>query len=125
MSETNPISAWSRGRLIAILVSLLAISLAFGIKAAAAQACAAESGFCTWTGTFYGGGEVDYGCVSLGQWVDFNSERNSAKNRCPGQYYRIGWTPEGGSTSWKVCLSPGGERPEPGRFNTFERVAGC
>lgn len=41
-------------------------------------------------------------------------ELNSAKDNC-GVNVRIGW--QEGGTNWKACMNPGGERPNPGRFN--------
>jgi hypothetical protein len=48
-------------------------------------------------------------------------EFKSAKNNC-GNNVDIGWK-ENGSTNWKACMAPGGERPSPGRFNTVK--PGC
>jgi hypothetical protein len=33
----------------------------------------------------------------------------------------MGWW-DGSSVNWKFCMNPGGERPDPGRFNY---VGGC
>jgi hypothetical protein len=131
MLSTRLHIGWGRPRFLAgVLLATAFVALAFGIRASSALAtCEAEVGFCTWTSPNYVGSAFQRVCLPFyGFWEDFNVEDKSAKNRCSGQSYRIGWTPEGGgqsSTNWKACLSPGGERPEPGRFNTYERVASC
>jgi hypothetical protein len=73
-----------------------------------------SNAFCTWTGTFYTGEEDNKIC---GTSYATNFELRSAKNRCSMNVH-IGWQ-EGGSTNWKACMAPGGERPEPGRFNSI------
>jgi hypothetical protein len=126
MSNATLSPTWSGPRFAAtVLAAFAVVVLIFGIQASAAQACSAGTEVCTWTNPFYGGVEVGRPCLSqVGFWEDFQTEDKSAKNRCGGESFRIGWT-EGSSTSWKACLSPGGERPEPGRFNTYERVGSC
>ena len=97
--------------------------LMFGIRASAAQACSSGT-LCAWTGSFYTGSESVLSCPASTGSEFFIPEHNSAKNRCGGIYIRIGWA-EGSSTNWKACMSPGGERPNPGRFNRYQRVGGC
>lgn len=70
--------------------------------------------FCAWAGSNYNGAERFLSCP--GSFPEPNAESFSAKNRCLFSV-EIGWA-EGGSTNWKACMKPGGERPEPGRFNT-------
>lgn len=69
--------------------------------------------FCAFTGTFYSGEDSNFGCG--GGFLFPSTEWRAAKNNCSVNF-RIGWY-EGGTTNWKACMSPGGERPEPGRFN--------
>ena len=110
----------------ATLIAVVAMLLMLGFQVPAAQAennCTSGE-FCAWTGSFYGGTEAYLACLSGTGYEITIPEMNSAKNRCSGQSYRIGWY-EGGSTNWKACMSPGGERPNPGRFNTYERVGSC
>jgi hypothetical protein len=78
--------------------------------------------FCAWAGANYNGAERFLSCP--GSFPLPNAESFSAKNRC-NVSVEIGWA-EGGSTNWKACMKPGGERPEPGRFNTRrEALLGC
>lgn len=112
-----------RGRFMAVLLivaAALALVLAFqGSKARAEiepeinplAGCISER-FCSWTGTSYTGEEMNTGC---GASVATSYELHSAKNHCSWNV-RIGWE-EGGSINWKACMGPGGERPNPGRFN--------
>ena len=102
---------------MAVLMSAAtAVVLLLSIQGSTAQAeieGTCEGGkLCVWTGTFYTGSELNFGC-SAG--FGYGGELLSAKNHCSVNVH-IGWN-EGGSTTWKACMSPGGERPEPGRFN--------
>jgi hypothetical protein len=71
------------------------------------------SAICVWYGTFFSGEEVTIPQCGAESWA--SGELQSAKNNC-GVNVRIGWQ-EGGTTNWKACVNPGGERPNPGRFN--------
>ena len=51
------------------------------------------------------------------------NESYSAKNNC-GSPIRLGWS-EGGGINWKFCMNPGGERPDPGRFNFYTFQGSC
>jgi hypothetical protein len=73
---------------------------------------------CAWTTEGFVGEASWFGC-SVEQTVFL--EFLSAKNHC-GTNMDIGWK-EGGSTNWKACMAPNGERPSPGRFNTVK--PGC
>lgn len=100
----------------AVLAAVAALVMLFAFQGATARAeidagCVSNA-FCDWTGTFYTGTESNKVC---GTSYATNFELRSAKNRC-GMNVRIGWN-EGGTTNWKACMTPGGERPEPGRFN--------
>ena len=107
----------ARGRLTAVLLTAAAaVVLLLSIQGSTAQAevdGTCEGGkVCVWTGTFYTGSEFNFGC---GGGTATSLELVSAKNHCSVNV-RIGWE-EGGVTNWKACMAPGGERPEPGRFN--------
>jgi hypothetical protein len=120
MSHTLQYLKPRRGQLIAVLlIAAAALALLLSMQGSAAQAetdeidsgCISER-FCVWTGTFYAGEEENWPC---GGFYYEGKEFKSAKNRCSWNI-RIGWY-AGGTTNWKACMSPGGERPEPGRFN--------
>jgi hypothetical protein len=125
MPEANLLSR-SKRMLIALLLSAAAAAALFGMTAAAHAENNCMSGeLCVWTGTNYTGSEGYIACPSQPSSVEyFLPEENSAKNRCGGAYIRIGWN-ELGSTNWKACMAPGGERSAPGRFNRYQRVGGC
>jgi hypothetical protein len=114
---TAPVAlAPTRKRLTAVLLAAAAaVVLLFAFQASTAQAATCEGGkVCVWEGTNYNPQEYNVSCgVNTGF---FNGlELKSAKNHCSVNA-RIGWE-EGGVINWKACLSPGGERPELGRFN--------
>lgn len=123
MSHSSQFLRLSHRRLTAMLLIIaMALVALFAFHGSEARAeiepelnplagCISER-FCSWTGTFYTGEEMNTGC---GASVGTTFELRSAKNRCSWNI-RIGWN-EGGVTNWKACLGPGGERPEPGRFN--------
>jgi Peptidase inhibitor family I36 len=114
---------WGLMRLLLMAVVAMLMFALHGSMAKAENNCVSGE-LCAWTGTFYTGSEAYLSCPG-GTGVEiFIPEMKSAKNRCSGQYIRIGWA-EGGFTNWKACMVPGGERPEPGRFNRYERVGGC
>lgn len=85
---------------------------------------AAQAGFEVWKGTFYSGVWGSAYCPNTGELGYLTYEWKSAKNYCGGQHVRIGWL-EGGSINWKACMNPGGERPDPGRFNEYQGVGSC
>jgi hypothetical protein len=115
-NATQPFGATRRWMAVLLTAAAAAILLP-SIQESTAQAevdATCEGGVvCVWTGTFYGGSEFNAGCG--GGTAFLGIELKSAKNHCSVNV-RIGWE-EGGSTNWKACMSPGGERPEPGRFN--------
>lgn len=79
---------------------------------AKAQACSGGT-LCVWSGNHFLGAFNGYTCnVAFGVNV---GERWSAINRCSNNV-RMGWN-ESGFVNWKFCMSPGGERPTPGRIN--------
>ena len=99
-----------------VLLPALAVAVAgimmFGISNASA-ACGGSQ-VCAWTGNGFTGSEIFLACYPGSIPFSF-PEARSLKNHCSiGQEF--GWA-EGGSTNWKFCMSPGGERPEPGRVN--------
>lgn len=100
-----------------LLTAAAALALLFSIQGSTARAevnDVCEGGkFCVWEGVSYNGQEFNVNCFGETSFVGI--EKKSAKNHCSVNV-RIGWQ-EGGSTNWKACMSPGGERPEPGRFN--------
>lgn len=70
---------------------------------------------CVWDQTFYQGTRIEVNCIggihSLGtEW--------SAKNRCANKKVVLIWF-EGEVFHEKACMNPGGNRPEPGRFNAI------
>src|SRR6476646_2192552 len=124
MSNASQVLVWRRPRFFAMLLAAaLVVVVMFGIRASAAQACAGGE-VCAWPGAFYSGSQAFLVCPSGTGYELGSPEMNSAKNNCGGEYIRIGWA-EGGPTNWKACMNPGGERPNPGRFNRYERVGGC
>jgi hypothetical protein len=104
-----------RGKIMAaLLAAAAAVALMVSIQASNAQAAGCTSGvICVWYGSFFSGEEVNIPGCGAESWS--SGELKSAKNHC-GVNVRIGWQ-EGGSTNWKACMSPGGEYPNPGRFN--------
>jgi hypothetical protein len=124
MSHSIQFPRPSRRRFMAVLlIAAAAVVMLLAIQGPAARA-EIDSGcvsgkFCIFTGTFYTGEEFNEGCGSSGATT---FELRSAKNHCT-MNIRIGWS-EGGSTNWKACMTPGGERPEPGRFNKWQSF-GC
>jgi hypothetical protein len=87
---------------------------------ALAESCPAAR-LCVWTGAWFTGGVYAYTCTTIAFSVP---ETYSAKNHC-GNSYNLGWR-EGGVTNWKICMNPGGERPEPGRLNYVQgRTTPC
>jgi hypothetical protein len=107
--------------LITVLSVVGALTLGSQVPAAHAENHCVSGELCIWTGTFYTGSEGSLACYAGTIPLVF-PEARSAKNRC-GISQELGWS-EGGSINWKFCMSPGGERPEPGRFNVY-RVGGC
>jgi hypothetical protein len=115
MSYANQLlRPWQRRLMNVSLAAVAAVVLLFAFYGSAARAgtCIGER-VCVWEGTFFNGEEFNAGCG--GGTAFLGIELKSAKNHCSVNV-RIGWE-EGGVTNWKACLSPGGERPEPGRFN--------
>lgn len=107
-----------RRQLMSLLLAVAATAvLLLSIQGSTAQAevdDTCQGGVvCVWTGTFFSGEETNFGCG--GGFLFPSTEWRAAKNHCSVNV-RIGWY-EGGTTNWKACMSPGGERPEPGRFN--------
>lgn len=114
-----------RGRFLTVLLTAVAaLFLLLSLQGSIAQAeidGTCEGGkFCVWRGTFYTEEELNFGCSAS---TATNFELRSAKNHCSVNV-RIGWSENGGPTNWKACMSPGGERPEPGRFDEVEPL-GC
>jgi hypothetical protein len=98
-----------------LLTTMAAMALLLTTQGGTAHAATCEGGkVCVWSGTFYNGEETNASCSTGSAWLG-GIELKSAKNHCSVNV-RIGWE-EGGVTNWKACLTPGGERPEPGRFN--------
>jgi len=125
MPQESSVPMSRRARFIAVLVAVAAIVvLMLGSResTAWAETDCTSSVMCGWTGTFYSGVEWHMACPA--GLMSTGTELKSAKNHCGSQFIRIGWA-EGGTINWKACMSPGGERPEPGRFNRYENVGGC
>lgn len=122
MSEANNFLVSKRWAILAALLSAAAaVALMLSIQASPARAETCTGGaICAWQGTFFSGTETTIPHCAFE--TTFSGEWNSAKNNC-GVNVRIGWQ-EGGTTSWKACMSPGGERPNPGRFNRI-LPSGC
>jgi hypothetical protein len=115
--STAPVAlAPTRKRLKWVLLgAAAAVALLFSVQASTARAATCEGGkVCVWEGTFYNLTEFNVTC-GVNTFFGSGIELKSAKNHCSVNA-RIGWE-EGGVINWKACLSPGGERPEPGRFN--------
>lgn len=107
-----------------LLAMLISGALMLSPQAPKAQAAGCEAGiFCIWSGANYTGGFGQIPCYTPPEGFPI-PESWSAKNRC-GTWLEIGWK-EGGSVNWKACMSPGGERPNPGRFNFWRlRYVAC
>jgi hypothetical protein len=125
MSHANQLFGSRRRQFTTVLlIAAAAVFMLLSMQGSAAQAepdGTCEGGkFCVWTGTFYTGSEENWACSGF---TTANFELLSAKNHCSVNV-RIGWTENGGPINWKACMSPGGERPEPGRFDTIEPF-GC
>ncbi len=71
---------------------------------------------CSWSGTFYTGTRVEIQCIGGFHGVGFTAF--SAKNACANKKVEL-YYQEGEVIRFKACMNPGGERPEPGRFNTI------
>jgi hypothetical protein len=126
MSNANCLRASKeRGFLATLLIVVLAGALTLGIQASAARAeggCSSGQ-LCIWSGTFYTGSIGYLGCATAPGWNFSIPPSLSAKNRCSIPQ-EIGWR-ENGVINWKACMWPGGERPDPGRFNTYRYRASC
>jgi hypothetical protein len=127
MSDDISLHGSKRARsMVLLLVAAAAVVLLLGTQESSARAeGACNSGqFCVFQGTFYtgiGGGTF---CPSSSEPESLSIEFLSAKNRCGSEHIRIGWK-EGGTINWKACMDPAGERPNPGRFNEYQRVGSC
>jgi hypothetical protein len=115
MSHAKQSLISKRGRFTAaLLTAAAAVTLMLSIQASTAQAgTCTGSAICVWYGTFFSGEEVTIAQCGAETWA--SGELQSVKNNC-GVNVRIGWQ-EGGTTNWKACVPPSGERPNPGRFN--------
>lgn len=116
MSHVSQVFVSRRVQCFTVLITAAVLVLTLAIQHSTARAelenTCMSSRVCVWPGEFYGGEEKNYAC---GEETNNKLEMNSVKNLCSVNV-RIGWA-EGGTTNWKACLSPGGERPQPGRFN--------
>lgn len=105
------------GRLLAAFLvaaaAIVALMLSIQGSTARAEGLCFEPHFCAWSTTHFEGGEVNYPCSEESRSNGF--ELKSAQNLCKVNVH-IGWA-EGGFTNWKACMSYGGVRPEPGRFD--------
>jgi len=124
MAHTSAFFTSNRSRFITGLVlAAVAGILLLGIHTSGARAenhCG-TSEVCIWTGASYGGTEGRLACYVGTIPIGF-PEQYSAKNRCSISQ-ELGWN-EGGSINWKICMNPGGERPEPGRLNVYRVHSG-
>jgi hypothetical protein len=98
-----------------VLTFLVAVALAQAKPASADTNCYANK-ICGWSFANYAGNgyttvmDCNYGVVAG------IPESNSAKNRCGDRAATFGWS-DGDYINWKFCMNPGGDRPDPGRFN--------
>jgi hypothetical protein len=118
MSEVmRPASERPRLRTLLLLAAVSAL-LMLGVMGstqltAKADAACNASSLCVWSGNHFLGISGSYTCnVAFGVNLP---ESWSARNRCSNNV-RMGWN-ESGFVNWKFCMSPGGERPTPGRVN--------
>jgi len=107
--------------LLLLVVAASAFIVGFSASSATAENLCKSGELCAWTETFYNGSEYFLACPNA--VAEFFPEARSAKNRC-GYSVELGWE-EGGVINWKVCMNPGGERPEPGRFNRARSHSGA
>jgi hypothetical protein len=125
MSDASQLLKLKQVRFLAALLlaaGMAALMLGSQTTVAHAENKCTSGELCAWTGTFYSGTEWFLGCASGGFNISIPESR-SAKNRCSVSQ-EIGWS-EGGTINWKACMSPGGERPDPGRFNVYRYRASC
>lgn len=121
MSHARQFPVAKRRPIMTALLTAAALILMLSIQASSAQAeTCTGSAICVWRGTFFSGEEITIPHCGAETWA--GGELLSAKNNC-GVNVRIGWE-EGGTTNWKACMNPGGERPNPGRFNRI-LPSGC
>lgn len=113
----------TRTRLLLLLLAAVACVALFASHAPAAQASCGTNENCAWTGSFYTGAEYFLGCTTAPGWIAGTPTIFSVKNHC-GIFQEFGWQ-EGGSINWKACMSPGGERPNPGRLNVYRYRGTC
>lgn len=98
-----------------LVAAIAATVLVGGSQASGTTLACGGSQVCAWEGSSYTGSERYLSCY-MGSIPLLFPESRSAKNHC-GISQEFGWS-EGGSTNWKFCMNSGGERPDPGRFNT-------
>jgi hypothetical protein len=117
MTVENPVVSHRMRFRTMILLAALIGALLVGISGltsytAKADAVPCTNGMpCAFVGSYYFGDAYNIGCSSVGHF----GKATSAKNNCAWNI-RMGWI-EGGVLNWKFCMSPGGLRPDPGRFN--------
>ncbi len=128
MSHASLFFSAKKLHLLAVLLVMVAtVVLMLGFQGSVARAdeggCVTNA-LCVWTGTSFTEIEGNAACPEGTGVTGLFSEWKSAKNRCGSANVRIGWR-EGSVVSWKACMNPGGERPEPGRFNVYQHVESC
>lgn len=108
--------------LAAVGGSVLALAMvAIGVVAPttlADESCATGN-VCAWSSTGFQGTKTPVTCTGGFHSV---STSWSAKNRCPNKAAELYYF-EGEVIRLKVCMNPGGDRPEPGRFNRINILA--
>jgi len=119
MVEESGFEPERRSLKVVLLLALITGALMLGVTGstpltAKADAACAGGAWCPYAGNHFLGMQFgNYNCqVAFG--VNF-PESFSATNKC-GNNVRMAWK-EGPIINWKFCMSPGGERPTPGRIN--------
>lgn len=121
--QESILSSAQRRLVTVVLAALFATAGLLVVKASAAEASCTGGAVCYWSGSgFTGTSEHDTHCETYftGGWPMWFTA-HSVKNHC-SNVIEIGWF-ENGSTHWKACMNPGGERSNPGRVNEYRSRA--
>jgi len=103
-----------------VLAAAVAFWIAYGAvpPSASANTDCGSGNFCVWPAANYGGNKVSVSCGQAAYGWNFDHDKYSLKNRCNGGFL-YGWKDGGGGVNWKGCVNGGGNRADPGRFNTI------
>ena len=106
-----------KSKIVGLLIAVVAVTGCIVIPGLATADESCNSGHvCAWENSFYGAGKTEVLCTFGQHGV---GTRFSAKNRCANKAAKLFWF-EGETFNEKACMNPGGNRPEPGRFNSVD-----